>query len=286
MKHTEFFLAAILSVPAIADESVVLTPTKDTDVYAFLNRPTGSIFDLGVSNTPEGQGGIHSQKSLIQFDLSPVRIPAGEIGKATLRLFVLAPDSPEGGGFRPGNVVLFRQGVAWGTVTSTQPSWSLVQPVGDPVAVVPVTASDMWIEIDVTPVVRAWVAGVENHGFVLQCEKDPAPVTANLLFSSMELGQAGRDAGYPEEQQYFPKLVITRAAGFAPVLTAELNGEHIRLSWSTERSGWFLEQADSPSGPWRRSDHPSSEIGGVICVEVPVAGRPKGFFRLNDAASP
>lgn len=286
MKSITIGILSILCAPSLAAESVILTPTKDSDVYSFLNVPTGSTFDLGVSNTPEGQTGLHSQKSLIQFDLSASVIPAGEIGGATLRLFVLEPDSTEGGGFRPGNLAVFRQGAAWGPVTSTHPSWNTIQAAGEAVAIVPVAETGVWIDIDVTPTVLSWASGAEpNHGFVLQCETDPAPAaaTTNLLFASMELGNAALEAGLPEDRQYFPKLVITRA-GTPPVLSVAREGGNLLLSWPEEGGGWTLEQAESPAGPWTGCEYPVVPDGGTLRVTAPLSDAPRAFFRLTDGS--
>ncbi len=285
MKRIVFASLLAASSPALRAESVVLTPVKDTDIYSYQNRPTGSIYDLGVNNTPASVApGLHSQKSLIQFDLAGVEIPAGEIGSAKLRLYTLAPDSEEGGGLRPGNLVVFRQGEPWGAVTGAYPNWNTVQPAGEPVAVFFVDTPDLWIEIDVTPLVAAWMAGTHpNHGFVLQCENEHVTATTNLLFGSMEYGKLAADFGLPEESQPFPKLVITRAEATPepPVLAISKGEAGIALEWPVAGSGgWTLEATENPAGGWTAVEENPVQEGAVWrIVQAPnVSGR--GFFRL------
>ncbi len=273
--------------PALRAESVVLTPVKDTDVYSYTNAPVSSIYDLGVSNTPDVHApNLHSQRSLIQFDLAGVAIPAGEIGSATLRLYSLPPNSTIGGTFRPGNMLVFRQGAAWGPVTAVYPNWNTVQPAGDPVAAVPVEVTDQWIEIDVTSLVTAWVAGTHpNYGIVLQCENEHVPLgsTTNLIFGSMEAGNAARNAGVPEELQPYPKLVITRAeAPPEPPVLAIFKGEAgIVLEWPVAGSeGWVLETTENPAEDWAAVGGSPALAGGVWRIAQPLNASGKGFFRL------
>ena len=276
-------LSALLSPAILSAETAVFTPVKDSDVYSFLSRPTSSTFDLGVNNSPEGQGS-HSQKSLVQFDISTLAIPGTEISSARLCLFVLTPGSTEGGGFRAGDLAVYKQAGAWGPITATYPNWNTIQPSGEAVTIHHVAASGEWIELDVTSAVHSWTSGAEaNHGFILQCVNDPAPAgeTTNLLFASMELGQAAVDNGLPENQWYFPQLLITRATP-PPILSIARDSGDILLTWPAATSeGWALQQADSPAGPWEEPEISPTQASGVWQLRHPLSVAPRAFFRLR-----
>lgn len=284
MKTPALLFSTLIAPAALLHaETVVLTPVKDTDVYSWTSRPTSSIYDLGVNNSPEGEGS-HSQKSLIQFELSASTIPSPEIGSAKLRLFVLTPESSEGGGFRAGDLAVYKQGTPWGTITATYPNWNTIQPTGEAVVIQHVATAGQWIELDVTSAVHSWTSGTApNHGFVLQCVNDPAPAgqTTNLLFASMELGQAAVDANLPENQWYFPQLVITRAIP-TPLLTLARDGGDILITWpATTSDGWQIEQADSPAGPWESPQISPTQASGVWQLRHPLSAAPRAFFRLK-----
>src|SRR5690606_12004819 len=94
-----------------------LTPVRDSDVYSFTDAPTSSVHTLGV--TASGEGSPHSQRSLVQFDLTGADVAAGRVESAMLRLYVLAPDpnfGTRGQGFRAS---------AGGGVDSQQPDAAL-----------------------------------------------------------------------------------------------------------------------------------------------------------------
>ena len=107
MKAAFLMLACSL---AATGETVTLAPTKDSDIYSYTDRATGTTGTLGINSS--GVGSPHSQRTLIQFDLAGLAIPAAEIGSAKLRLFVVPPD-PSFGALTPGNVEILRQTAAW-----------------------------------------------------------------------------------------------------------------------------------------------------------------------------
>lgn len=286
----------ILCASPLPAQTVVLTPVKDTDVYSYTSAPTGSTYDLGVNNTPVTHApGVHSQKSLIQFNLAGLSIPAAQIGTAKLRLYSLKPDSQEGGGFRPGNLVVYRQGSAWGTVTANYPNWNTIQPAGSPAASTYVSVVDQWIELDVTSLVKSWASGsLPNHGFVLQCQNEHVPLaqTTNLIFGSMELGALAAAGGLPDHLQPYPRLVITRAVVTPepepepqpqppPVLVISQGGAGVVIEWPVAGStGWTLQTAESPAGTWTVLGG-AVQQGGKWRIERPLNPSGRGFFRLR-----
>jgi hypothetical protein len=128
----------------------------------------------------------------------------------------------------------------------------------------------VWVEVDVTPLVKQWADGtVPNYGFVLKPESETLTPLLNVEFASMEL------------TSFKPQLVITRAVAPAvdPVLEITMQGGQISLAWPVAASsGWSLQEAESLAGPWTASAATAVSNAGVWEVTAPVAG--KKFFRL------
>jgi hypothetical protein len=261
------FFVLLACVAVAAAETVSFTPSQDSDVYRFFDAPSFSVESLNVGAHPTQ---AHSHHSLVQFDISTLAIPAAEIGSAKLRLFSLTPNSSNGGGLRPGNVSVHRQGVAWSLSPTLR--WNHIQ-AQELVATLTMTAAsaEVWVEVDVTPLVRQWAAGtVANHGFVLKPESETLEPLLNVEFASMEL------AGFK------PQLVIERAEAPAvnPVLAISVQGDQIALAWPVAGStGWSLQEAGSPSGPWAASEAMAVSNAGMWEVTATV-GAGRRFFRL------
>jgi hypothetical protein len=263
MKSILLFIA---SAAAALAETVTFTPAQDSDVYAFFDAPSFTPESLNVGAHPTQ---AHSHHSLVRFNLSTLAIPAAEIGMAKLRLFSLVPNSSNGGGLRAGNVSVHRQGAAWSLNPTLR--WSHIQ-AQELAGTITMTAAsaDVWVEVDVTTLVRQWAAGtVPNHGFVLKPGNETLEPLLNVEFASMEL------TGFK------PQLVITRSTALVPepVLSISMQGNQIALAWPAVGStGWTLQEADSPSGPWAASTAAPASEAGVWQVNA-TAGTRK-FFRL------
>lgn len=258
------FLAVISSLGA---ETVTLTPVKDSDVYSYPGdgQPTSTTFSLGVNSTPPSYPTLHSQKSLIQFNLSSLPFPAAEIESAVLRLFVLPPD-PSWGDLYPGDVHVHRQAVDWGTVTASSPKWTSFQSAAS-MGAFPVVAESAngWVQHEVTATVAGWAAGTfPNHGLFLAPASDRMSPSLNVTFASMEVAD------------YQPQLVITRKP---PVLSVFSGGGVVTLRWPVNGSaGWTLQRADSPGGPWLANAAAVSVADGQWQLQETAGTR--GFFRL------
>jgi hypothetical protein len=262
-------LALILAVSSASAEPVILYPVQDSDVYSYPGdgNPTSTSFSLGVSSTPPDSTTLHSQKSLIQFDLSSLPFPASEIGSAVLRLYVFPPD-PTYGSLSPGDVHVHRQSVAW-TVTATTPKWPAFQSAGD-MGSFPVLAgsANQWVQHDITVTAAGWAAGgFPNHGLFLSPLTDRMSPSLNVTFASMEV------------PGYQPQLVITRKVPLPP-LAIQVTGATVTLQWPVNGSdGWVLERADSPAGPWMPSPAQVTSAAGQWQVQTSAVAT-KEFFRL------
>lgn len=263
-------IATLFAAVAVASaEPVILTPVQDSDVYSYPGdgNPTSTTFSLGVSSTPPSYPTLHSQKSLIQFDLSSLPFPASEIGSAVLRLFVFPPD-PSYGSLYPGDVHVHRQAVAW-SVTAITPKWPTFQSA-EHLGSFPVllSSANEWVEYDLTPTVVGWASGsYPNHGIFLAPLTDRMTPSLNVTFASMEV------------EGYRPELVITRRTA-NPQLSIRTNGGALALTWPVAGSeGWTLERADHPGGPWTSHTATAGENGGFWEIHGTTGAGPE-FFRL------
>ncbi len=261
------FLSPFLILGARAE---TLTPVKDSDVYSFLGPnggPTSTIFSLGVNSTPTDSATLHSQKTLIQFNISALTIPADQIGSAKLRLFVIPP-SAEFGALSPGNVHVHRQAAAWGDVTASYPQWATFSSAGE-IGIIPILASsaEKWVEVDITPTVIAWKSSaVPNNGLFLAPQADRTSPTLNVTFTSMEV------TGYE------PQLVVERKV-IPPVLSVVAAGGAITVKWPVAGSeGWTLQRATTLAGPWTANTAAVASVSGNWQIQPANVGRE--FFRL------
>ena len=259
----------ILAVAPAFAEPVTLIPSQDSDVYSYPGdgNPTSTSFSLGVSSTPPDSTTLHSQKSLIQFDLSSLPFPASEIGSAVLRLYVFPPD-PTYGSLYPGDVHVRRQAVAW-TVTATSPKWPAFQAAAE-MGSFPVLAesANQWVQHDITGTVIGWAAGAfPNHGLFLAPLADRMSPSLNVTFASMEV------------PGYQPQLVITRRVPLPP-LAIQVVGGTVTLQWPVDGSdSWVLERAHSPAGPWTPDTTTAFISGGQWQVQTNALAT-REFFRL------
>lgn len=252
---------------AATGETVTLAPAKDSDIYSYTDRATGTTGTLGINSS--GEGSPHSQRTLIQFNLAGLVIPAAEIGSAKLRLFVVPPD-PSFGALTPGNVEISRQTAVW-TITNPTLRWNHFQ-ASEPVELlaVPAGSSGSWVEVEVKPLVIAWASGsIANYGFALQAESEAIPL--NVTFAAMEA------------TGYGPQLVITRAEApvAPPVLAMTSSNSVFQLRWPVNGSaGWELQTADTLSGPWTQVSGAAQSAGNWEYSATPNSSG-RGFFRLS-----
>jgi hypothetical protein len=263
MKTALLFLATCLLASA---ESVTFKATQDSDIYAFFDAPSFTPYTLNVGADPTQ---AHSHHSLIQFNIASLAIPAAEIGTAKLRLYSLKPDSTNGGGLRPGNVAVLRQGKAW---SETGLHWNSIQ-AEELAGVLPITQSDVWVEVDVTALVAQWASGAKpNYGFVLRPESETLTPLLNVEFISREVAN------------YEPQLVITRSTAppVPPVLTIAASGGDVTLTWPVAgSSGWTLQEAADLAGPWAASTATANSVAGNWQVTHAMGAAPLGFYRLT-----
>ncbi len=262
-------LVFFLLISSAAAEPLTLTPARDSDVYSFTVAPTSSVHTLGV--TASGEGSPHSQRSLVQFDLTGADVTTGRVESAMLRLYVLAPD-PNFGTLGAGKVSVHPQEAAW-TVSSPTLRWNHIRPlerIG--LIVIGAEAADTWVDLDVTATVSAWLGGsMPNHGFVLQPETE-SPATLNVTFASMELANAG----------VAPQLVVVTAADSAPGLTIGSEDGRIFVEWPAPASeAWRLQwaTADLQWQDWDEAHAPIATVDGRRKL-YPDLPHPACFFRL------
>ena len=147
-----------------------LHTTADTLVAAGNNVNFGSSPTLNV-------GGVGPYQSLVQFDLSalPAGTTSANVSKAKLVVFVNNIGTP-------GSIAVNTAVGAWaeGTVNgSTAPA------LGMTVAnAVPVNTAGVYIVIDATAAVKAWLHGTPNQGLILTA--DPGTPSTSVFFDSKE----------------------------------------------------------------------------------------------------
>lgn len=261
------FLSLAFASTGLA-ETVTFTPSQDSDVYSFFDAPSFTPDSLNVGADPSL---AHAHRSLVQFNISSLAIPAAEIGTAKLRLFSLIPNSTNGGGYRPGNVSVHRQGAAWSLTPTLR--WNNIQPQ-ELAGTLAMTAKtqEVWVEADITELVKQWASGAKpNYGVVLKPENESAEPWLNVEFASMELNS------------FKPQLVITRAVAppVPPVLGISMQSGNIVLEWPVAgSSGWSLQEAASLGGPWTASAATVQTIGTVFRATSAPNESGASFFRL------
>jgi len=178
------------------------TTTKfyaDQDTWIDENSPDtnhASDITLLVQNDPSSGENLHG---LLRFDLSS--LPAGtQINSAVAGFFVKARDDK-------GSINLHRVTAPW---TETDATWDSMAGHYDPqveVAIPPKGGTDTWVEVNLTPLVQAWVNGaLPNNGILLQA--------TSSLIESRYISREGA-AG---EQPYL--RVVTGTGPASPVAIA------------------------------------------------------------------
>lgn len=156
-----------------------IEPTADSHVYAYSYRNWnlanwGKYENLGAGWHPTGG----EKRTYIQFDLSGVT--SSNVSKATLNLY-----HNHTGGDGSLSLGVFRVTSAWQEGSDTYHSgqtetpaksneicW-VNQPAFDPnshASFKPGPSAGKWVEVDITPLVNAWLTGTPNYGLVLKAE--------------------------------------------------------------------------------------------------------------------
>jgi hypothetical protein len=145
-----FILPALWLIPLTVVAQTALL-TQDTYVVP------GSASNYGIQATMAVAAGSPANRSLLQYDLST--LPSGTVSKATLVLFVKTLTAP-------GTLTVAPAVGPWTETGVT----GLNQPIGGTPAVtsVVISASQVFISVDVTSIVQNWATGVyPNYGFLI-----------------------------------------------------------------------------------------------------------------------
>lgn len=252
---------------AAAAETVTLVPTKDSDVYSYLNMTVGNSMTLNVNSSVGMQ---HSNHSLIQFNLATLGIPANEIASAKLKVYSMPPGSEFGGSFRAGDIAIHRQGATW---NETGLKWSNLQPL-EKVAVMPVTQFNVWVEVDITSLVAQWVTTPAiNFGLLMRPENEDVEPGMNTEFVGREVAA------------YSPQLIVTRGtppATVPPVIAISNQGGQIVIEWPVNgSSGWTLQESEQLTSGWAATSATATQTNGVWRVAHTPGSSASRFFRLN-----
>ncbi len=253
MKPLHRLAAGFLSLLPLHAEEVILTPLQDRDVYEFTGMPTDSDYSLGVSSSVAFGGG-HSQKSVVQFDVTEAStaMTAADIGRAKLRLYVLPPGAYPFGQNIGGDILISFQTQPW---TEDTLRWATFS-AGGPINTLTLTADrpyddgrgttiyqlEVWVEVDVTSAVKAWLAGEQaNHGFLLEPDEENSPYLSAAFADSI--------TGWK------PELVITRAEETeTPKLeltSFSLEGNQVTLAWDSRPGARYAVRESPDLSTWK-----------------------------------
>jgi hypothetical protein len=202
--------AALLALAQMAAAQIVLQPneaqSKDAKVYAFLPEMNFQS-NLGVV----GSGTEHSFKSLLQFDLTAIPIPAGQITLATLEIYCSAvtpmndsgdPPAPIAGS-GPGSVAVYQLMSAWTETGVTWNSFPSLAPLAADTAFI--DAAGLWHTFDITTLVQDWHSGsAANFGLGIVMENPLGQVTL--------LDADGRTGANPDPT-LAPRLIVVPEPG-------------------------------------------------------------------------
>lgn len=245
MKLRSYVFFALLACSPLRAEQVTLTPTQDRDVYQGTGLPTGTDYSLGVSSSGAFGGG-HSQKSIIQFNVTGTTtgMTAEDVGSAKLRLYVLPPEVYPSGSDIGGNILISYQTGAW---TESGLRWATFSPgaIINTLTLVAdrpyndgqgttIYAINTWVEVDVTSAVKAWLSGTQvNYGFLLAPDETNSPYLSSAFADSV--------GGWK------PQLIITRAEPPLEfkVTSFSFEGSNVTLTWNS-RAGRRYVIKESP----------------------------------------
>lgn len=164
---------------ASAADAILAADTHVAAGFPSNNFGATASFQTGASTNITG---------LVRLDLSPLPFgtTASQVARATLSLWVTKVIEPASFSVQAVNGDWQESGVTF----ASQPAVfaPLAPPANLPGLTVSVPEAMVWASVDVTPWVKAWVAGsIPNHGFAL------VPKTGSVFFSSKE----GASSGHP-----------------------------------------------------------------------------------------
>lgn len=266
---------------AMAHADVTLFPTQDRDVYQGTGVPTTTPESLGVSSSVAFGGG-HSQKSLVQFNVTTATtgMTSDEVDTATLRLYVLRPEVYPGGYNIGGTIQIFFQSTAW---SDTNLYWASFVP-GAQITTFTMTADrdlgdgrgtwvyplNVWVEVDVTSAVKSWLAGdVPNHGFILAPDETGSPYLSSTFADSF--------TGFK------PQLVIKRKAAEFKVTRFSYDGTLVDIEWSSVagKSYRVMESPDLQTWTPVRTVNASATLAAATFEGTRFTGG-SGFYRVEE----
>lgn len=258
--HTIVLFLLSTCIPLRADY-IVLFPTQDRDVYEGSGYPTSSSTNLGVSNSSwTGEGG-HSQRSVIQFDVTSANtgITSAQVTKATLGLYILPKleaypiDRPIGG-----DIFASIQTIKWSETGSPELYWNMLLNPGellDTLTLIPdrdypfdngattIYETEIWVEFDVTSAVIQWLNGsVPNFGILLWPNEDPSQ-SSGVLFADSSGGLTTSPflkIEYADEQAA-PELKIT---------SFSMQGNQVTLVWDSRPGISYAIKESSDLSSW------------------------------------
>ena len=180
---TTALLFAAAGLSAFASSATLVADTHVSTAQPSLNFGTLTNLDVGNGYT-----------SLVQFDLGslPSGTTAGQVARATLRLYVNRVDTPGGLAIQP---VL----ASWGEYSLTQ---STLPTLGTVLTVTPVSQAGAFLTVDLTALVQGWItAPATNFGLALTAgtavlqldskENDLTSHPAELEITLVSQGPAG-----------------------------------------------------------------------------------------------
>ncbi len=196
------------------NDIVRIAPSSDSYVYAYSYRNWnkanwGKYGSLGAGWHPQGG----EKRTYLKFDLSG--IASKNVGKATLKLFhyhtggnnslslgiyaVTSPWQEGGGAYHPGQT---EKPAAPGEISWVyQPSFNF-----SPVASFkPGSRAGKYIEVDITPLVMAWLTGKPNYGLMIK----PAGIMSKRA-SESSYGFYSRER---QDKEKRPVLILSGSSG-------------------------------------------------------------------------
>ena len=190
MKST--IISVALALASFAPAALAGDIPTSGDAFIAIGNPA----NFGTSSTLN-VGGAGPYRTLIQFDLGslPAGTTAASVAKANLVLFVSKIGTA-------GAISVNAASGSWqeGTVTGAN-----TPAIGATVAsAVPVGNAGVYLVVDATAVVKSWLSGAPNQGFILTA--DPSAPSTSVFFDSKE----NSGTSHP------PELEIILAGGGAP----------------------------------------------------------------------
>ncbi|WP_300454565.1 DNRLRE domain-containing protein [Accumulibacter sp.] len=152
---------------------------------------------LGSSNTEPligalGETRAHDTRSLLRFDLGTLALTAGQVGKATLKLFALPGlppfDNPTTS--NPVTTQLHRVTEAWNETTVT---WETQPAVAGPFTSAVQDGVNRWVSFDVTELVKDWLSDPTTNFGIELLQPDVVSSPSGRPIASLYASSASAD---------------------------------------------------------------------------------------------